>query len=76
LLILTRKEGQSILINNNIEILISSIDGEQVKIGIKAPKDIPILRKEVYDAIQSSNRAAVSTQLDPISLRNLPNPKK
>lgn len=76
MLILTRKEGQSIIINNNIEILISSIDGEQVKIGINAPQDIHILRKEVYDAVQSSNRAAVNVSLDQQALKNLPNPKK
>ncbi|MFC5700879.1 carbon storage regulator CsrA [Cohnella faecalis] len=76
MLILTRKEGQSIIINNNIEILISSIDGEQVKIGINAPQEVHILRKEVYDAVQLSNKAAVSAKIDTSTLKKLPNPKK
>lgn len=64
MLILTRKKGQSIIIDNNIEIMISAIDGDQIKIGINAPKHVAVLRKEVYDSIHESNREAVKGKLD------------
>lgn len=76
MLILTRKKGQSIIINNNIEIVISVIDGEQVKIGINAPKEVSILRKEVYDAVQQSNRDAVSSKMDLDAIRKITKPQK
>ncbi|KQX63835.1 MULTISPECIES: carbon storage regulator CsrA [unclassified Paenibacillus] len=60
MLILTRKNGQSILIGENIEVFITSIDGDQVKIGINAPNDTRIYRKEVFEAIQQSNREAIT----------------
>lgn len=49
------------MINNNIEITVLEIKGEQVKLGISAPKEVPIYRKEVYVQIQEANAAAVST---------------
>ncbi|RAP73933.1 carbon storage regulator CsrA [Paenibacillus montanisoli] len=76
MLILSRKKGQSILLNNNIEIVISAIDGDQVKIGIKAPSDVNILRKEVYDAVQESNRQALQGQLNVAELKKWSSPKK
>jgi carbon storage regulator len=75
-LILSRKKGQSILIGNNIEIVISAIDGDQVKIGIQAPKDVNILRKEIYETIQSSNLNASRVKVSPDTLRNMSNFKK
>ena len=48
MLALTRKKGESLIVNNNIEITVLEIRGDQVKIGINAPKDVPIYRKEVY----------------------------
>ncbi|MDQ0891970.1 carbon storage regulator [Paenibacillus sp. V4I9] len=60
MLILTRKNGQSILIGENIEVFITSIEGDQVKIGINAPNDTRIYRKEVFEAIQQSNREAIT----------------
>lgn len=62
MLALTRKKGESIVINNNIEISILDIRGEQVKIGISAPKEVPIYRKEVYLQIQKENEAAVNLE--------------
>lgn len=62
MLALTRKKGESIVVNNNIEISILDIRGEQVKIGISAPKEVPIYRKEVYLQIQKENEAAVSLE--------------
>ena len=52
MLALTRKKGESIVVNNDIEISILDIRGEQVKVGISAPKDVPVYRKEVYLQIQ------------------------
>lgn len=60
MLALTRKKGESIVVNNDIEISILDIRGEQVKVGISAPKDVPVYRKEVYIQIQKENEAAVS----------------
>ena len=48
MLALTRKKGESLVINNNIEITVLEIRGDQIKIGITAPNDVPIYRKEVY----------------------------
>ena len=52
MLALTRKKGESLVVNNNIEITVLEIRGDQVKIGISAPKEVPIYRKEVYLQIQ------------------------
>ncbi len=60
MLALTRKKGEALVINNNIEITILDIRGDQIKIGISAPKDDPIYRKEVYLQIQKENEAAIS----------------
>ena len=48
MLALTRKKGESLVVNNNIEITVLEIRGDQVKIGIAAPREVPIYRKEVY----------------------------
>lgn len=58
MLALSRKKGDSIILNNNIELTILEIKGEQVKVGISAPKSVPIYRKEVYLQIQAENKAA------------------
>lgn len=58
MLILTRKQGETIQIGDNIEITISSVKGDQVKIGINAPKNIEIYRKEVLETIQEENQHA------------------
>jgi carbon storage regulator len=57
---LTRKKGESLVVNNNIEITVLEIRGDQVKIGISAPKEVPIYRKEVYLQIQNENKAALN----------------
>ncbi len=62
MLALTRKKGESLVINNNIEISILEVRGDQIKIGITAPKDVPIYRKEVYKQIQEENKASVSAE--------------
>ena len=58
MLALTRKKGESLIIDNNIEFTILEIRGDQVKIGITAPKQVPIYRKEVYVQIENENKAA------------------
>ena len=58
MLALSRKKNEAIMINNNIEITVLEIRGDQVKLGIAAPKEIPIYRKEVYIQIQQENQAA------------------
>jgi carbon storage regulator len=58
MLILTRKTGESIMIGDAIEIQVVELKGDQVKIGINAPKNVKVYRKEVYDAIQKENAAA------------------
>jgi len=62
MLALTRKKGEALMINNNIEITILEVRGDQVKIGIAAPKDVPIYRKEVYLQIQEENKASFSPE--------------
>lgn len=61
MLALSRKKNEAIVINNNIEVTILEVKGDQVKIGISAPKEIPVYRKEVYVQIQEANKAAVDT---------------
>ena len=59
MLALSRKKDESLIIDNNIEVTILDIRGDQVKIGINAPKEIPIYRKEVYLQIQEANKQAM-----------------
>ncbi|MGN0141575.1 MAG: carbon storage regulator CsrA [Roseburia sp.] len=71
MLALTRKKGESLVINNNIEITILEIRGDQIKIGISAPKDVPIYRKEVFIQIQEENKKAADQVMDVAALENL-----
>ena len=61
MLALSRKKNEALIINNNIEITVLEIKGEQIKLGISAPKNVPVYRKEVYDQIQEANKDAVNT---------------
>ena len=60
MLALSRKKNEALVINNNIEITVLELKGEQVKLGIRAPKAVPLYRKEVYVQIQEANKEAVS----------------
>ena len=60
MLALSRKKGESIVINNDIEITILEVKGDQVKVGVAAPKEVPIYRKEVYIQIQEANKESMS----------------
>ncbi len=70
MLALSRKKGEAIVINNNIEISVLEVKGDQVKIGISAPREVSIYRKEVYLQIQEANKEAAN--LDGLeALKNL-----
>lgn len=60
MLALSRKVNESIVIGNNIEVTILEVKGEQVKIGVKAPKSVSVYREEVYTQIKEANKEAVS----------------
>ncbi|MCI5740452.1 MAG: carbon storage regulator CsrA [Lachnospiraceae bacterium] len=62
MLALTRKKGESLIINNNIEVTVLEIRGDQIKLGISAPKDVSIYRQEVYLQIQEENKAAFGVE--------------
>ena len=62
MLILGRKIGETIHIGNNIKVTITSIEGEVVKLGIVAPKHVPVHRQEVFEEIRRENQAARFTR--------------
>jgi len=66
MLVLTRKTDQSIMIGNEIEITILEVRGEQVRIGIRAPRTVAIHRKEVYDQIREANLTALEAPAEPL----------
>ena len=70
MLALSRKANESIMIGNDIEITILEVKGEQVKIGINAPKSVPVYREEVYEQIREANKEAASDAVQE-NLKNL-----
>ena len=60
MLILTRRAGETIVIGKNIRVTILAVDGERVKIGIDAPREIPVVRQELLDEVRRSNLEAVT----------------
>ncbi len=71
MLALSRKKGEALMINNDIEITVLEVKGEQVKIGISAPKEVPVYRKEVYIQIQEANKEASANTAGIEQLANL-----
>lgn len=69
MLVLTRKKGQSLMIGQEIEISIVDIQGDQVRLGISAPKAVSIHRKEVFEEIQQENRQASTVNLSQEELK-------
>jgi carbon storage regulator len=59
MLVLSRKKNESIVINNDITIVVVEIRGDKVRLGVEAPKEVPVHRREVYDAIKRNEQAAV-----------------
>lgn len=70
MLILSRKTDQQIKIGENITITIIDIKGDQVKIGVEAPKDVKVFRQEVFNAIRNENTAASDVNNDIVSTIN------
>ncbi|SDE50287.1 carbon storage regulator, CsrA [Paenibacillus sp. UNCCL117] len=68
MLVLSRKKGESIMIGEQVEIVVLSSEGDNVRIGIKAPKHIQVYRHEVYQAIKESNKQASEQLLNPKSI--------
>ena len=71
MLALSRKKDEAIIINDDIEITVIEIKGDQVKLGITAPKSVPIYRKEVYVQIKNANKEAVEQKIDVAALNKL-----
>ena len=63
MLVLSRKINQSIMVGDNVRIVIVAVDRDQVKLGIEAPREIPVHRSEVYEEIQRANRSAAAGEL-------------
>jgi carbon storage regulator len=70
MLALTRKKGESIIIGDNIEVVILSVQGDLVKVGIEAPRSVPVNRKEIFVQILEQNRRAAER---PVSVRDISN---
>jgi carbon storage regulator len=62
MLVLARKKGESIIIGDQIEVVVLGVEGDVVKLGIQAPKNVQVNRKEIYEAIRQNNQEA-STQI-------------
>lgn len=64
MLVLTRKPDQSIMVGNEIEITVLEVRGEQVRLGIRAPRNVTVHRKEIFEQIRLENQKAVSASTD------------
>lgn len=64
MLVLSRKKTESIMIGDHIEVKILAVEGDQVKLGIVAPKSIKVHRSEVFEAIQQQNKEALNASVD------------
>lgn len=74
MLVLSRQRDESIIIGDNVQITVVDIRGDKVRLGIIAPTEIPVHRKEVYDAIQRENRKAAGVSAD--DLANVATPRR
>ncbi|MDD9271802.1 carbon storage regulator CsrA [Paenibacillus sp. GCM10023248] len=71
MLVLARKKGESIMIGDNIEIVILGSEGDTIRVGIQAPKHVEVFRKEIYQHIQESNKEATASSISPMNLSKL-----
>jgi carbon storage regulator len=77
MLVLTRKTDESIIIGDNIAVTVVAVEGDQVRLGVTAPKDIAVHRQEVYEQIKKENlEAAQSSSTDISSVLKLMSPRK
>jgi len=75
MLVLTRRKGQSIMIGEDIEISIEEVSGDAVRVGIRAPREISVHRREIYDAIREENISAIRSAAEMAnSLKELATP--
>ena len=68
MLVLTRKKNQSIVVNDNIELTIIDIQGDQVRVGINAPRDVKVFRKEVYVEMTEENQRASNVEMEALNM--------
>ncbi|NOV00472.1 carbon storage regulator CsrA [Paenibacillus planticolens] len=76
MLVLARKKGESIMIGDQIEIVILGSEGDTIRVGIKAPKQVEVFRKEIFQQIQESNKEATASSISPMNLSKLMNRSK
>jgi len=76
MLILARQEGEEIVIGDDIRLKVLAISGNQVRLGFAAPPNVPIFRREIYEALVAQNQAAAATAQSPAKLQNLLKAKK
>lgn len=62
MLVLSRKKNESIVINNDITIVVVEIRGDKVRLGVEAPKEVPVHRREVYDAIKRNSASEAASE--------------
>lgn len=72
MLVLSRKKNESIVINNDITIVVVEIRGDKVRLGVEAPKDVPVHRKEVYEAIQRHSLLPPGETSSDSAVRSIP----
>lgn len=75
MLVITRKKGESILIGDDIEITISKVEDGSVKLAINAPKEMTILRKELFEEIENENKEAINLNKDLLKSLKVSNKK-
>ena len=71
MLVLARRAGETIVINGEIRVTVLSVEGERARLGIEAPRSIPIVREEIYEAVRAENLQAARTSQHPNILRKL-----
>jgi carbon storage regulator len=67
MLYLTRKIGESVIINDNVEVTVIEVRGKSIKLGFTFPPEISVLRREIYERIQEENRAAAAASIESVS---------